>query len=283
MPGSRVDLHTHTTASDGVHAPAELVRIAAERGLDVLGVTDHDTVAGVAEAARAGAAAGIEVVAGIEVSSRHDGRAVHVLGLFVDPEDATFREVLARAKAQRLWRARGIVERLNDLGYELDWSEVEAQAGGDVVARPHIARALVARGYVRRVGDAFTAELIGDGGRALVRRDLPSPAEAVALIRRAGGAAVLAHPAITHHAGHAVGVDLELVESMAAAGLAGLEVDHPDHNPRAREHARTAAERFDLVPTGGSDFHGHEGTWPGSCTTDPECLARLRERAGAGA
>ncbi len=275
-----IDLHAHTTASDGVHAPADLVAIAAEHGLEAIAVTDHDTVAGVAEAAAAGERLGVRVVPGIEVSSRGDTRNVHMLGLFVDPGDPVLRSAIDRKRTERLDRAHRIVQRLNDLGYEITFEEVREQASGDVVARPHIARALVRRGYVRDVPSAFTPELIGDGGRALVRRQLPTPEDAVALIRSAGGAAVWAHPAASHHRGERRPIDEELVARLCDAGLAGLEVDHPDHTPLAREAARGVAERFSLVATGGSDFHGHEWTRPGVCTTTPEAFEELQRRAG---
>lgn len=277
----KIDLHTHTTASDGLHPPAELVRIAADRGVEVIAVTDHDTVAGVAEAVDAGERLGVRVVAGIEVSSRGDERNVHMLGLFVDPASPVLRAAIDEMRTERLGRARRIVERLNELGYEITFEEVREQASGDVIARPHIARALVARGYVPDVPSAFTPELIGDGGRALVRRQLPTPEEAVELIRAAGGAAVWAHPAASHHHGERRPIDEELVSRLCDAGLTGLEVDHPDHTPLARDAARGVADRFGLVATGGSDFHGHGDTWPGSHTTKPDVFAELEQRVAA--
>src|SRR5438552_8450512 len=173
----RIDLHTHTTASDGVLTPTELVALAARREVDVIAITDHDTVMGVAEAA--GASEAVRVIAGIEVSARHDGRAVHVLGYFLDATDETLLRRLDEMQADRLDRMGRMVARLNELGYELTLDEVLAHARGAVVARPHVARALVARGYVGSVRDAFTPELIADGGRADVPRRQLSPHESL--------------------------------------------------------------------------------------------------------
>jgi len=274
---SLIDLHTHTTASDGMLAPDELVRHARERGVDVIAVTDHDTVAGVADAAEAGDAVGVRVVAGIELSTAREGRNVHMLGYFVRPDAAALAAELEQMRAEREDRARRMVERLNELGYELTFSEVQTQATGAVVARPHIARALVVRGYVGDVSAAFSPELIGDGGLAQVDRRLPDPVAGIATIRAAGGVAVVAHPGTLHHAGDPVALPEELIEELAANGLGGLEVDHPDHGEAARERWAEVADRLGLVATGGSDFHGR-GLRLGTCTTSPdafECLESL--------
>lgn len=274
-----IDLHAHTTASDGRLSPTELVRLAAERGVEVLGITDHDTTAGVGEARGAGEAAGVRVVAGIELSSRVGDRSVHVLGLFVDPDVAELVEARGRMRAERLDRAQRMVARLNELGYELTFDEVTAQASGDVIARPHIARALVARGYVPDVGSAFTPELIGNGGRAEVQRELPSPVRAVGIVAAAGGVAVLAHPGVPRRAEGEDGVPEELVTALARDGLAGLEVDHPDHPPATRDRLGWLADELGLVRTGGSDCHGREGSLPGTCRTSEEAFAALEEMA----
>jgi predicted metal-dependent phosphoesterase TrpH len=278
----RIDLHTHTTASDGVLSPSSLVALAADCDVRVLGITDHDTVAGVAEAVAASEAAGIGVVAGIEISSRYEDRNVHVLGLFLDSDARPLRESLDTFRDERTERARRMVERLNDLGYALTFDEVLAHARGDVIARPHVARALKDRGHVPNVRDAFTAGLIGDGGLAYVGRPPYSPFDAVALVRAAGGAAVLAHPGVLHHGGEPAGLPYELVERLAGEGLAGIEVDHPEHPPALRDRLRVVAGELDLVGTGGSDCHGHEGRPPGTCTTSEESLEALRARATAG-
>jgi len=276
-----IDLHTHSTASDGVLTPSDLVALAARAGVGAIALTDHDTVAGVGEARDAGERAGVRVVAGIELSARHDGRAVHVLGYFVDPARETFLKRLDEMQAERLDRIHRMVARLNELGYELAVDDVLAQARGAVVARPHVARALVARGHVRTLGEAFSPELIADGGRADVPRQQLTPREAVALIGSAGGVAVIAHAGLTHHLGTHNPLPDELVRELRDNGLAGLEVDHPDHPPLVRDRLRALAESLGLVATGGSDFHGESGRAIADCTTSDDALARLEVLAAA--
>jgi predicted metal-dependent phosphoesterase TrpH len=275
MP-SRIDLHCHTTASDGRLSPRELVERAASSQVDVIAVSDHDTVGGVDEALAAGAELGVEVIASIEVSARHEGRNVHVLGPFIDHRSPRLLDVLSRLASDRERRAEAIVDRLNELGYEITMEEVSSQAGRGIIARPHIARALVARGYIGAVRDAFTPELIADGGRADVAKNALSPVEAVALIRDAGGAAVVAHPGVGHHDGVPQPLSVELLEVMADAGMAGLEVDHPDHPPLMQERLLGIAGDLGLVVTGGSDFHGDEGHVLCRGSTTPENLEALR-------
>lgn len=273
----KIDLHCHTTASDGVLTPAELVALAAGSGVDVIGVTDHDTVAGVGEAVAAG---GVRVVAGIELSSRHEDRAVHVLGYFLDPESPALLHALDETANERLGRAKRMVERLCELGYDLTLDDVLSHAQGAIVARPHVARALVSRGHVASVRDAFTQDFIADGGRADVPRRQLSPQEAIALIGSAGGVAVLAHPGLLHHLGTFQPLHESFISSLHEAGLAGLEVDHPDHPPEVRDRLRSLAQRLGLVTTGGSDFHGESGRPIGDCTTGAEDFAELEALAG---
>jgi predicted metal-dependent phosphoesterase TrpH len=275
----RIDLHCHTTASDGTLSPSDLVARAQHDDVGVIAVTDHDTVDGVAEAFRAGADLDVRVIAGIELSSMHEGRNVHMLGYFVDPTSLELRSALTDIVAARIVRARAIVEKLNGLGYELTMDEVLGHAGGKVIARPHIARALVARGYINYVGEAFTQELMEDGGRADVPKKTLSSHDAVRLIRRAGGAAVVAHPGVGHHEGRPQGVAVDLLAELRDIGLAGLEVDHPDHAPLQRENLAKLAAELGLVPTGGSDFHGDIVHVIGKCTTTPENLVALEARA----
>lgn len=276
-----IDLHSHTTASDGALSPSELVAAAVERGLDVLGITDHDTVGGIEEATRAAAEVGVRVVPGIELGAESGGRSVHILGLLLDPASPELAATLSAYRAERVERARMMVGRLRHLGYEITFEDVLDQAKGEVVGRPHVARALIARGYIEKIRDAFTPELLADGGGAYVPRRTLGPREAVALLRRAGGVAVLAHPGVAHHEGPSQidRVDA-LVRELAGAGLAGIEVDHPDHDPDARAAMAALAAELDLVPTGGTDFHHPLGPPLGTCTTSPEALARLEDRAG---
>lgn len=276
----RVDLHTHTTASDGLCTPGELVERAATDRVDVVAVTDHDTVGGVEDAVAHAEHNGVRVVAGIELSARHGERNVHVLGFFLDVASVELSDTLASLAADRMSRAREIVDRLCELGYELSWRDVAEQAGGVVIGRPHIARALVARGHIAQVRDAFTPEFIADGGRADVPKRALTPTDAVALIRSAGGVAVVAHPGVGHHEGQAQPLSVELLAEMRDAGMVGLEVDHPDHDPLMREGLARVADDLGLVVTGGSDFHGDEGHTLGAALTSPESLEALEGRAG---
>ncbi len=276
----RIDLHTHTTASDGVLTPTEIVALASQRDVDVIALTDHDTVTGVAEATEAGRPLGVRVVAGIELSARHKDRAVHMLGYFLDPGNDNLRRRLDRMQAERLDRIHRMVRRLNDLGLELTVDDVLAEAKGAVVARPHVARALVARGYIGSVSDAFTPELIADGGRADVPRTQLTPREAVALIGSAGGVAVIAHPGLAHHLGTHNPLSDSLIRDLRDGGLAGLEVDHPDHPPLVRDSLRALAAELGLLITGGSDFHGESGRPIADCTTGEDAFARLEALAG---
>lgn len=266
-----IDLQTHTTASDGTLQPAELVAYARESGVDVLGITDHDTVQGLVEATEAAPLNGIEVVCGIELSCRIEKRSVHMLGLFIDPGSRGLAPTLAKFQSRREHRARGIVDRLNRLGFDISFEEVAAQASGPI-GRPHIARVLHQHGYVKSVSDAFSPELIADGGRADVPRKLWTPMEAITAIRSWGGVSVVAHIA----GSSSPEISVSLIESLAEAGLSGLEVDHPDHKPNARSELRQIADRLGLAVTGGSDCHGRHSKRPGSETTAVEELDKLR-------
>lgn len=274
-----IDLHCHTTASDGTLSPAELVRRASLDHVDTIAVTDHDTVDGVEAAQRSGDQHGVRVVAGIEISARHATRNVHMLGYFLDPHLQELLDALEAVRKDRVDRAEKIVERLCELGFPLSMDDVRAQAAGDVVARPHIARALVARGHVASVRDAFTPDLLSDGGRADVPKRAMSARDAIRVVREAGGAAVIAHPCVGHHEGEAQRVPLALLEDLAGAGLAGVEVEHPDHPPLLRDELHRVANDLGLIATGGSDFHGEAGQVLGLCRTSEEALARLEAHA----
>jgi predicted metal-dependent phosphoesterase TrpH len=276
------DLHCHTTASDGLLTPTELVARASSDRVEGIAVTDHDTMAGVAEAEAAGRSAGIRVVPGIEISTRWSDRNVHMLGYFLAPDAPPLIDAVEALRSDRASRAERIVGKLNELGYEISMDEVRAQAGdAKMIVRPHIARVLVAKGYVGSVREAFTQELIADGGRADVPKAAMPSAKAVELIRASGGAAVIAHAAVGHHDGDAKAIPHELIDELVDAGLAGIEVDHPDHPPLVRDELRALASRLGLVATGGSDFHGEIGHALGSSATLPEALAALEARAGS--
>jgi 3',5'-nucleoside bisphosphate phosphatase len=272
------DLHTHSTCSDGTLEPEEVVALAAERNLAGIALTDHDTTAGVERARAAGRARGLEVLTGCELSAEHQDNPVHVLAYAFDPAEPVFAAKLAWIRAGRVDRARQMVDRLRQLGAPVEWARVRELAGAATVGRPHIARAMVEAGVVGTVADAFTAEWIGNDGRAYVAKAAVTPVEAVELIRGAGGAAVLAHPSL--HAG-AGAVPEPVIRAMAGAGLAGIEVDHPDQPPADRAHWRELAAELDLLGTGASDCHGALfGYRMGVCRTPEATVEALLGRAG---
>jgi hypothetical protein len=250
MAAVRIDLHVHSSASDGTDAPAEVTRRAAVAGLDVVALTDHDTQAGVAEA-RAALPPGVTLVPGMELSCQLDGRSVHLLCYLFDPDDPALRAETAQVRDDRVYRARAMTERLRELGADVSWEQVTAIAGDAVVGRPHLARALAASGVIADPADAFTAEWIGDGGRAFVDRYAPGLARAVGLVRAAGGVPVLAHPRSPGYE-----VPDAVIAELAGAGLAGIEVFHPDHDAAQRDSLTALARSLGLISTGGSDDHG---------------------------
>lgn len=278
----RIDLHTHSSVSDGTDDPGALVRRAAAAGLDVVALTDHDTCAGWDAAAAAAAEAGIVVVPGIELSTTLAGAGVHVLGYLPDPTYAPLAAELERIRSERLRRLRSIIERLAALGKPVALDEVRAAAGtAATVGRPHVADALVEKGYVRDRDEAFD-HWLAEGRPAFVPKYAPETAAGIALLDAAGGAAVLAHP---WGRGSRRVLGPQAIADLAAAGLAGLEVDHEDHDEAARRELRGLAGELDLVVTGSSDYHGagKAGHRLGAATTAPDQYERLLERAAAAA
>ncbi|MGW4527909.1 PHP domain-containing protein [Amycolatopsis sp. NPDC004378] len=266
----KIDLHTHSTASDGTTPPGELPRLAAEAGLTVFALTDHDTFAGLPAAT---AAAGIEVIPGVEISCRLDDAEVHLLGLFVDPGHAALGAELELIRTDRERRGERMVERCRELGAPITLAQVREIAGGAPLGRPHIAAALAAAG----ITGAFTADWIADGGRADVPKHVLSTVDAIGLVRSAGGVAVLAHPRSVKRRASVSGTQLA---RLAEAGLAGIEADHPEQPPEVRSALREVAADLGLLVTGSSDFHGdRKPVHLGECTTSPEVLAALRESA----
>jgi predicted metal-dependent phosphoesterase TrpH len=250
----RADLHVHSSASDGTDPPAEVMRRAAQAGLGVVALTDHDTVAGHAEARRAlaGPLTSLTLLPGMELSCRLASRSVHLLAYLFDAGDPDLAAELSRIRDDRVLRARAMVGRLADLGVGISWDQVAAIAGPAVIGRPHIARAMAASGAIASPGEAFTLDWIGDGGRAYVGRYALDPVHAIRLVRGAGGVAVLAHP----RAGRDWEVSDEEIGRLAAAGLAGVEVFHPDQSDTERAGLLALAHDLGLVATGGSDDHG---------------------------
>ena len=275
----RIDLHTHSTASDGTDAPAEVVRAAARAGLDVVALTDHDTTAGWAEAAVTARRLGVVLVPGTEISCQAGGISVHLLSYLHDPDDAALRAETDRTRDDRVDRARRIVDRLAE-DVAIAWEDVLAQVeDGATVGRPHIADALVARGVVTDRDEAF-AGLLHAGSPYYVRHYAPDAADAVRLVRAAGGVPVMAHPKAGRR-GRVVGDDV--VAALADAGLAGLEVDHRDHLPTERVALRGLARDLGLFVTGASDYHGTgKLNEIGEHTTSPEVLEAI-EALGTGA
>jgi len=276
MSARRIDLHSHSTASDGTDPPAEVMRRARAAGLDVIALTDHDTLAGHDEAHRA-LPPGLALVPGMELSCRLDGHSVHLLAYHVDPAHAGLAEQLHAITTDRLRRARDMVGKLRELGVDITWEQVAAIAGDGVVARPHIARAMVAAGAIARPDQAFTPEWIGPGGRAYVSRYALDLEAAVRLVSSAGGVSVLAHPGVPQ-GGWVIGG--EAVARLAAAGLAGIEVAHPDHDDAERIRLAALAATLGLVSSGGSDDHGSlTGHRLGCETIAPGEYERLMSRA----
>jgi len=270
----RIDLHTHSRASDGTDPPAEVMARARARGLDVVALTDHDTVAGHAEA-EAALPPGLTLVPGMELSATLGGRSLHLLAYLFDPAYPPLAEAVASLRDDRVRRARVMVGKLAALGTGVTWDQVAAIAGDGVVGRPHIARALADTGTISAPAEAFTADWIGDGGRAFEDKYALEPAAAIDLIRAAGGVSVLAH---ARSGGYEVSDDS--IGALAAAGLTGLEVWHPDHPPAVRGRLRVLAAALGLVPTGGSDDHGAlTGHILGAGTTPAESYQRLVAQA----
>ena len=275
---SRIDLHAHSNRSDGTFTPAEVVQLAAERDLDVVALTDHDTTDGLDEALATGANVGVEVVPGVELSAEYEHTSVHVLCYWMDPESDELQAELARLHDERFRRGEVMVERLQALGLPVTFERVRQLAAGDNIVRPHIAQAMVEAGVVATEQEAFD-RYIADGRPAHVAKHALDPVDAVGLIDRAGGVCVLAHPGMW---GDESSVPQPLIEAMAAAGMSGIEVDHTDHPIEQREHYRALAARLGLVATGGSDCHGtrYEPVRLGTSLCDPVAFAELRARAG---
>ena len=276
----RIDLHTHSNRSDGTFEPAEVGRLAAERALDVVALTDHDTTDGLAEALATGSVVGVEVVPGVEFSAEFEGNSVHVLCYWMDPQDPALQLELRRLREDRFRRGELMVGKLQELGLPVAFQRVRAIAGDATIVRPHIAQAMVEAGVVATEKEAFE-RYIGDGGPAHVAKHALDPVNAVALIDGAGGVCALAHPGMW---GDQSSVPVELIERMAAAGMRGLEVDHPDHTPEMRERYRTLAGELGLIGTGGSDCHGtrYDPVRLGTSLCEPEAFAALRALAPHG-
>lgn len=277
----RIDLHLHTTHSDGSLPPAGVLALAHEANVTALAITDHDITSGLPEAMKAGADYGIDVIPGIEISSRYLDTELHILGYFLDWQDPLLNERLTQLRASRHQRNPQIIKKLQDLGLAITYDEVQQLAGTESVGRPHIARVLMAKGYVSSAKEAFDRYL-ANGGPAFVPRDLPEPATAIQWIREAHGVPVLAHPTWVPATGAAL---VTLCGELKAAGLGGIEAHYSTHKPKQTAEYLQLAQRLDLLVTGGSDFHGltkpdiDVGTGRGDLKVPEKLLEPLRRAA----
>lgn len=284
----RIDLHVHSNASDGTDAPGDLVRkawaLALEGApLDGIALTDHDTIDGYPDAVAAletlvgPSDRPFVVVPGAEISCILDDVSLHLLGYLFDPANPPLAAELELLRTDRIRRAKAIVDKLVELGAPVTWEQVSAIAGDGAVGRPHIAQALVDAGVVTDIPAAFVPDWIANDGRAYVEKYSLTPSRAIALVRDAGGVTVFAHPAASSRGDV---VDESAIEAFAAAGLDGLEVDHPDHDVPTRARLRVIAHELGLLATGSSDYHGSvKAVQIGANTTDPEVFESLVQRA----
>jgi predicted metal-dependent phosphoesterase TrpH len=275
--GSKGDFHTHSTASDGRLTPTELVDLVASQGVQYHALTDHDSTEGVAEArTAAGKHPGYHLIPGVEFGTDIEGAEIHMLGLFLSPDDPELQSILKELRDGRLDRGEGIVKKLREQGNMIEWSRVQEIAGDAAVGRPHIAQALVEAGYVKKVADAFDT-LIGRNGTAYVERRKMTPAEAVEFIIKRGGLACWAHPAD-------MGITNEQVEpilkGLKEAGMQAMEVFYKDYSPATIEFLRGLTKKYELLPLGGSDYHGifgNEERLPGDIPLPDSSVERLLE------
>lgn len=272
-----IDLHAHSSASDGTDSPEGLLQAAQAAGLGTLAITDHDTFSGWEPAAAAARRLGIALVPGVEISCEHDGHSMHLLGYLVDPRHPGLADELARARTSRAARLERMVDLLAADGIPISYADMLAHVPtGATPGRPHIADALVAAGVVPHRDEAFARWLYNDSPY-YVRHYAPAPAVAVRLVCEAGGVPVLAHPFAPARGWV---MPAETVAGLAAAGLAGIEVDHPDHDPAARSRARALAAELGLLVTGSSDYHGTgKACVLGQERTEPTVLAAIEAAA----
>ncbi len=279
--GQFIDLHVHTTASDGTLKPSEAVACAQHKGLKAIAITDHDTVQGVAEALEAGVELGMEVIPGVEISVDHSGGELHILGYFVDIHRAVLRENLRKLQEYRDRRNPLMVDKLCRLGLQVTLEEVEAIAGGDIVGRPHFAALLVEKGYVSGKQEAFDRYL-AQGRPAYLKKEKLTPQEGVELVAAAGGIPVLAHPKYLKESQNPETLR-SLLKELKSIGLKGIEVYYSNHSPEEENLFRDLAKQEGLLITGGTDFHGANkpeiemGTGLGNLRIPYVLVERLKE------
>lgn len=278
-----IDLHTHSTFSDGTFTPAELVKYAEEKGLKAFALTDHDTTEGILEAKKVDTST--EVISGVEISTKYDKKEIHIVGLFLNERDADLNRQLKYYREKRVARNFEILEKLSKLEVNISIEDVRESCTGDVISRAHIAKALLAKGYVSSYQEAFDRYL-GDGKSAYVPRETLDYEESIELISKAGGVAVLAHPLLYKMSD----TNLEnMLVKLKQKGLKAVEVYYSTHTPSDTEHLKAMAKRTGLLPSGGSDFHGATkpkidlGTGLGKLAVPFEILEKLRgEKNGQG-
>lgn len=268
----KIDLHVHTTASDGSYSPRNLVALARSKGIDCLAITDHDTTYGLSEALEAGKEYGMEIIPGIELSTVQENTEIHVLGYYIDPQNLPFQETLDRLVEARDGRARRIVEKLNDLGYPIEFSEVRSKAPHGTMGRPHVALVMMDHGIIRSIDEGFD-KYLSPGCPAYVPRMRLTPLEAIHLIKEAGGVPVLAHPGL--------GCPKVLLTDFVRNGLEGIEVFYPKHSHDEIDYYYYQCKNFNLIMTGGSDFHGHnpeDTAILGNIQVPAETIERLKTK-----
>lgn len=278
-----IDLHTHSTASDGTFKPNKIIAAAEDLGLTAVALTDHDTLDGIGPFMDAARRCRTRAIPGVEIACSWYGGSLHIVGLFVDPDDQPLRDLLATVRQARDTRNTRILRNLRNLGYEISEADLLAEAGGGVPGRPHIAAAVVEKGYFTENAQVFRA-LLSKGGPAYVRRYLPRPSVGIGAIHRAGGVAVWAHPA--------GGYDViapsrirQVARTLKSQGLDAMEVFYCDHTPRQQEACGRIARELNLLASGGSDFHGRHmpkirlGTGFGSLAVPDELLGPLENKA----
>ncbi len=272
---AQVDLHLHTTASDGRLSPTELIQLVGGNGLKQVSISDHDSTEGLAEAYEAAREfPDMRIIPGIELSTDVPGDEVHMLGYFIQYEDEEFQRVLQGFRRGRVERGSAMVDKLNELGLHISWERVQEIAGDGSVGRPHIALALVEQGYFKEPKEAF-AEYLGRNGLAYAEREKMTPTDGVGLLRSVGGVPVLAHPTYLN--------DMEAtIVHLKSAGLVGMEVFYAQYSPETVLELAALAAKYDLIPCGGSDYHGLGNSGeplPGTLGPPPETVDRLEEAA----
>ncbi|MFO7814448.1 MAG: PHP domain-containing protein [Halanaerobiales bacterium] len=272
------DLHIHTIYSDGSYTPQEIVDKAKQAGFKTIAISDHDTLKGIKPALKYAEDKDIEVIPAIEFSTFRGKAEIHILGYFIDYEDDLLKEKVQKIYDSRKKRAQKMIKLLNQENIEITFEEVRNVAGDDYIGRPHIAKLMVQKGYINQMGEAFTEDYIGNGGRAYVKKYKISPIQAINLIQNSGGIPVLAHPIFINHGEPLREVD---IKELKFNGLIGIEVYHSKHNKDDEKYYKGIAEKLDLLITGGSDFHGENspGVKLGDIRLDSVHVKRLKEKA----